>query len=447
MLLFAALSQQALSQTPLDVYLQEGLKSNLALQQKHVSLERAVYALKVANSYFLPSLNFAAGYTHGNGGRSIALPVGDLLNPVYSTLNQLTESNNFPQIENVEQTFFPQNFYDAHVRVAMPLINTELYGNKRIHQDKVLLQEWELKAYERELVKNIKQAYYQYLGALEAVKILESALGLVEQNLEVNESLLRNGRGLPASVLRARSELETVKAQQYEAAYGVENARRYFNFLLNKPQDTPIETTAGLEAQVAAVPQLLLKTQEEVPSMREELQMLQTGERMTQTALRIKEQARLPRLNAFIDLGAQADNMQYNRDARYYLLGVSLDLPLFNGFRNRFETRQAQLEVKGAQLSLEQTRQQLQLTTANAQNGLATAHQNYTAAQQRLQASQAYFRLLERGYKEGSNSLIEFIDARNQYTNAQLQLTLDTYRVLGALAQYERETAAFPVHP
>ncbi|AHM60331.1 outer membrane efflux protein [Flammeovirgaceae bacterium 311] len=442
---FHTLSQPSAREEPLQQYIREGLQTNLILQQKNIGLEKATHALKVASSYFLPAVSFNAGYIHGNGGRAIDLPIGDMLNPVYSTLNQLTETNNFPQIENVKQSFFPQNFYDAHLRTAVPLLNTDLYNNRRIQHERVQLQEWEVKAYERELVKNIKLAYYNYLSALEAVKIWQSALELVAQNLEVNQSLLRNGKGLPATVLRAQSELEGVKAQLQEAENNSLNAQRYFNFLLNRPQTSSIVPTEGIEEAVSAVPLLLAQNQAAV-SHREELQMVQAGERLNQTLVQLKQQNWVPKVNAFLDLGAQADNMKYNSQARYYLMGLSLDVPLFSGFRNRYEIRQALLDVKHSQLSFEQTSQQLEMAAAVAQNNLATAHQNYAAAQQRLQAAQGYFKLLERGYTEGTNSLIEFIDARNQLTTSQLQLTLSTYKVLGALAQYEREISAQPIH-
>lgn len=223
--IFVTISFQVYGQEPLERYIQEGLRNNLALQQKNISLERAVYALKTANSYFLSSISFSSGYTHGKGGRAIDLPVGDMLNPVYATLNQLTESQGFPQIKNVRQSFFPSNFLDAHVRTALPLLNTDLLLNKKIEQDQFLLQEFEVKVLE--LVKDIKISCYNYLSALEAVRIYSSALELVERNLLVNQSLLKNGKGLHAAVLRAQSELEQVKAERLEAQNQLINGRRY----------------------------------------------------------------------------------------------------------------------------------------------------------------------------------------------------------------------------
>jgi len=48
---------------------------------------------------------------------------------------------------------------------------------------------------------------------------------------------------------------------------------------------------------------------------------------------------------------------------------------------------------------------------------------------------------MDRGFKEGVNSFIEFLDARNQLTTAQLQLNISKYKFLASLAEYERQTA------
>ena len=91
------------AQPVLENYVQEGLKSNLVLQQKNLSLQQAQQSLQIARSYFLPSVTLLTDYTSGEGGRSISIPIGDLLNPVYTSLNQMTQSDAFPQVENVKQ--------------------------------------------------------------------------------------------------------------------------------------------------------------------------------------------------------------------------------------------------------------------------------------------------------------------------------------------------------
>ena len=424
-------------QQPLDGYIEAGLKNNLVLQQKNIALDKALLALKVANGMFSPSLTLLGNYTTGDGGRSISFPVGDLLNPVYSTLNQMTGTDNFPTIENVNQNFFPRDFYDVRARASMPILNTDLIYNRKIKAQQTLLQEAEVAVYKRELIRNIKVSYYNYLAAQQGVLIYKSALARAEEGKRVNESLLQNGKGLPAYILRSQSELENSKAQLADAERQVENAQLYFNFLLNRDAAAEILT----QESALNVDESTLNTTQN----REELLQLQTATHIQQDVQEMTRLFWMPRISGFLDLGAQGEQMKYNRNANYYLLGVQLEVPLFAGFTNRHKIAQSRLDVKSVDLTLQQTTRQLNLGLETSRNALLSAQQNYRSSQKQLEAAQSYQRLIEKGYKEGANTFIESVDARTQLTGAQLQLALNQYRVLIAMANLERETASFPL--
>ncbi len=422
----------------LDDYIQEGLESNLVLQQKNVSLQQAQQSLQIAKSYFLPSISLLADYTSGNGGRSIAIPVGDLLNPVYQSLNQITQSDNFPQIENVEQNFFPRDFYDTRIRTSIPLVNTDLLINKEIEGQKVMLKQYEVEVYRRELVEDIKTAYYNLKAAEDGVKIFESALMLVEKNVQINRSLVDNGKGLHANLLRSKSEAERVKADLNSARNKVVNARKYFNFLLNRDFETQVNTAASEN-----LPEVLDTAV--TTGRREEVQMLQTVREINESAMRMSKLNRLPKVNAFMDLGSQSEGWRYNSDSKYYLVGVQLSLPIFQGLRNDRTIRQRQLEIQKSEQDLLHTQKRLQLAASVARNELETTIQNYHAAEEQLRSAQSYFHLIEKGYKEGVNSLIEFLDARNELTSSQVQLNVRKLEALTASAHLERETASYSI--
>jgi hypothetical protein len=120
------------SKTVLDGYVDTALANNAGVKQQQFQLDRAMQALHEARTLFLPSVTAMGNYTKAGGGRTIDFPIGDLLNPVYGTLNQLTASNKFPQLENASILLNPDNFYDVKLRTAMPLINAEVYYNKKI---------------------------------------------------------------------------------------------------------------------------------------------------------------------------------------------------------------------------------------------------------------------------------------------------------------------------
>src|SRR3546814_10220494 len=112
-------------------YIAIGLENNLILEQKNVSFEKAMLGLETAKSFYLPSVSFQTAYSTANGGRNIPLPLGDLLNEAYATLNQLTGTQRFPQLQNESINFLPYNYYDAKIRTRSEEHTSELQSLMR----------------------------------------------------------------------------------------------------------------------------------------------------------------------------------------------------------------------------------------------------------------------------------------------------------------------------
>ncbi|MBL8002964.1 MAG: TolC family protein, partial [Flavobacteriales bacterium] len=280
------------AQTVLDGYIAEGLQNNIVVQQRTITLDQAMLGLKEARSLFLPSANLSGSYLSGEGGRYLSIPIGDLVNPVYSTLNQFIGTDAFPQLENAKGYFNPKNYYDAHLRTTMPLVNTDLIHNKHIQQDQVMLKDYEVDIYRRQLVKEIKQAYYQVLLADAGVRTYTSALELLERNVAVSESLERNGKGVPAQVLRSRSERERIRTQLVAAQAQGANARRYFNFLLNRPLDSQVDTQYDVRAALSDTTRFNTVD----ISRREELAALRTVVDLRTSQYKLADQYWVPKL-------------------------------------------------------------------------------------------------------------------------------------------------------
>lgn len=430
--------QPAKAQSKLDQYIREGLANNSVLQQKQIDMEKALITLEIAKSNFLPSVNFSGTFSTAKGGRYTSLPVGDMLNPVYATLNQMTGTNNFPQIENQQINFLPHNYYDAYVRTAVPLLNTDIIYNRRIEEQKSTVSQLDADVYARQLVNDIKVAYYNYLSAGKAVTIYQNVLTVLDRNVALNEALIANGKGLQANLLRSKSEREAIRAQLKQAENQRINAQNYFNFLLNRDLKSAIEeeeTPASLEATAVTD-----------ASKREELAMLAEAKTIQETVVRMNERYWVPKLNAFLDLGSQGVDWEVSSKSAYYMVGVSLSIPIFNGTRNTQKVKLSEWNLKQSELVIQHTRQQLDLSVQLALNSLSTATANYESSLEQLKAAKEYFNLINGSYAEGLSSQIEFIDASNQLTQAELQVAINQQQVYVALANLERETASYPLH-
>ncbi|MFM1820256.1 MAG: hypothetical protein RLZZ402_615 [Bacteroidota bacterium] len=422
----------------LDEYVATAFQQNITLQQKTIQVEKAMIALKTAQSLYQPSVAFQGGYQSGEGGRSIAFPVGDLLNPVYSTLNALTKSTAFPQISNVETNFFPRDFYDVKVQTTMPLYNKDISYNKQIQEQSLSLQREDVSLYKRELVKQIKTAYYNYLLSLGLVKVYENSLNLALEGKKVNEKLLANGKGLPAYLLRSDSEIATIQAQIADAVKQNQSAQYYFNFLLNRELRAEIRIDFEVEKAIAGVYAV-------TPGVREELSLLSKSINIQETVLKMNESFYLPKLNGFVNLGSQSTLGNISSRSGYYFLGLQMDIPIFSGKRNLYKVKQTQLDIASAKNALDLSTKQFNMATEIAQKNVQSSIVSFQASTKSYEAASAYLRLIEKGYKEGVSTYLETVDARNQWMNAQINYQLQQFNVLIAAAAYEREAASYPL--
>jgi outer membrane protein TolC len=439
-MIFFLLTFSIQAQSQLETYIKEALSNNLVLQRKNVTLEKSLLALKDAKSYYLPSTSFDGSYTLSQGGRTIAIPVGDLLNPVYQTLNQLTSSTKFPTIENVEEQLLPNNFYDVRLKTTMPVYNPALKYNKNVKENEVRLKENEISIYKRELVKEIKQSYYNILMADKAIHIYTSALAVVNENLRTNQSLLQNGKGLPAYVSRAEAEVKRVETELSNAQNEKQKAIAYFNSLRNVPLN---ENVIIEELNLPEETQKAINEYAQDISGREELKSLSIAKDINYQTLKFNKAYHAPRVNAFLDLAMQDFNFAVKKNSFFYLGGVQMTIPIFAGNRNLNAIKQSELDIKMLDMQDKDVRQNLELAAFTSKSNARNSYNNFQNSVKQEESATKYFKLIDRGYKEGINNYIELLDARNQLTQSQLQKELSRYRLLAALAEYERQTSSY----
>jgi outer membrane protein TolC len=423
------------SQTRLDGYIEVGLKNNEVIKQHNFDINKSMWALKEARSLFYPTVSLNGSYTKAEGGRTIDIPIGNMLNPVYNTLNQITNSNAFPTLENQSVLINPDNFYDAKIHTTMPLLNFEIIYNKRIKNQQTSLQKIELEIYQRELVKEIKIAYYKYLQSVEGIKIYEDALALVKENQRVNKSLFKNEKINRTAVLRSDNEVIRIQANLETAKQTSNNARAYFNFLLNQKLDTEIEVDENETPPIDAV--------SENTQNREELQKLTQVKEINDNISKLTKSHWLPTLSGFADFGFQDFDFDVNKDSRYYFAGVGLEWNIFSGNKNKFKLKQVEQDNKKISSQIDNVKQQLLLQFQVSQNNLKSALEQYYADKNQKVAAKKYNDDITKLYKEGQAIYIELLDAQNQWVNAQLNTNISLYNSWIAFTELERANATF----
>ena len=440
--IFLFLAFQGLSVTGQDIlqeYIRQGLENNLALKQKEFGFRKSLEALKEARGLFYPALSINARYSVAEGGRVIGFPIGDLLNPVYSTLNELTASNTFPQVENQEFRFLRPTEYDTRLRLIQPLINTDLYYNARIKREMARADEISLDQYQRELVAEIKKAYYS-VGMTEAVwAMLEQTRPLLIENVRVNEKLVENNKITPDNLYRSRSELSKFDQEILVAMKNRLASKAYFNFLLNRPlTDTILSELPSRYPRLSDRPEIYLQ---QASDNREEIKGLEQFGTIAQLQVKMNRAAGLPDLMLVADYGFQGEKIQFNSNQDYLQASVVLNWKLFQGFQTRSKIKAALFQKEILDQQLEEAKSRIALQVTNTINALKSSEAGMTAAENQVKSAREGFRLVNRKYEEGQASLIEFMDARTTLTRSEENLIMSKYLYLSDFAEFEKAIA------
>lgn len=370
---FVSLYLSLQGQSPvIQQYVETGLANNQALQRQDMAVQQSLEALREARGLFYPTVDFQASYTLAAGGRLIQFPVGDLFNPVYGTLNQLTETENFPtDLENEDIQFLPNNFHETKVRITQPILNSDIYFNRQAKIHQVEVAKASRAVYVGELTREIKVAYIQYIQAVEAVKIYDEAHTLLQEILRVNKKLVATQKATSQVISQSQFELSQVESQQAQQEAIRQTAAAYFNFLLNRPLDTPIEVDTQMAWMASDGDLSQLQTQ--ALTQRPVFTQLDAAIQASDQGVKRFEYAALPELGVLVDLGYQGFGYTFDQEQAFFLGAFSLNWNLFQGSQTKAQKAQAQLEKAQILNQRDELTQQVQLQVTQAYHQLAAS--------------------------------------------------------------------------
>jgi outer membrane protein TolC len=431
------------SQTPIiDEYINFGITNHPAIKQQNFSLQKGIYVLEEAKGLFLPTINFNTTYSTAAGGRKISFPVGDLVNPIYANLNRLNPPG-FPKypegaIPNVNEQLVPKNFYDMRLKTQMPLFNAEIKYNQKIKKQLLNVQQAEIEVFKRELVKDIKIGYFNYLKSLEAINIYNNAKTLLKETERVNKSLIKNEMANAMVLIRTQNEQAKIEAEAINAENNKKNAQAYFNYLLNKSFETEIvidtiftNKLGGNEINTTNI------------DNREELQKLNAAIMVNETILALNKAYNKPKIGGILDIGSQGKVSAIQSKNTFILFGLSFDLPVYAGNRNKLKIKEQEMELASLNEQEKQIKNQLTIQAEIAKNSYITSKNILGAKQTQIETAKRYYSDVMKKYKEGQSNYVELFEAQTQVTNSQLQKNIAFYDSWIRFAELERANASF----
>ena len=426
----------------------DALHANLEIDAAGASVAERLAALDAARARYLPVVDFIARYSAAHGGRVIDIPVADLVNPVYSTLNQLTGTSRFPPIANQQINFLRRREQDTKLTLTQPLYDARLAPARAAATADYDAANANRGALASRIEHDMRTAYYRWLEARAQVAVLEATLDLARENRRVNDSLFRNGKITRDLVYRAEADVLEVEQSLLGARNGVELAQSYVNVLRNSDFDVPLRLAAVADADVAELKTQLLARigngsfaygqlataalgrRAEIRELDAQVAAADAGEHLARAAYR-------PQLALAVDAGTQGQGYGLSSEDRYVLASVVLKFNLFAGGGDRAGIAGAHERRHNALAGKALAEQRIRLEVQQALQQFKVAEASLGTAAKRVEAAAGAFRIAERKRDLGQINQAEFVDARRLLTDAELNRNVTRFTALSSLADLE----------
>ncbi|MBN2200947.1 TolC family protein [bacterium] len=423
-LLPVALLAQGEETLTLDQCKDIALNRNSELVQSRLQLKMTARDEISAFSNFLPTVSGSMGYNHSVAGPSSALRIDPQSGILVPVRDQTVKSWSSSAGLNAQQMLFNGSTIFGFAQA------THLKGSAVASAD----------ATRQSVILQVMEAYHNLLKKEKLLQAQEETLKQWEESYKRYETLYQVGKVPKSDVLKAKVQLENARLALIQAQSDLTMAGAGLNHVLGFSVDrkiraldnlTPVEELtpydAALEKALAAHP-ALRKSRSDVKASKAAL--LSTSSRFLPS---VYGNAGYSWNNEKFD---QVKNM-LDTDYNWYM-GVSLSLPIFQGFSRIANVSRSNLQVQSARESLAQTERDVALSLHQAYASVQLARQQMAVTKDSEAAAEEDLRLNQEKYDLGSGTMLELITSQAAFTTARNGAIQARYDYMTAVAQLQK---------
>jgi len=435
MLLAFLVSGASQEGTILDGYVEEAIQNNLVFRDLDISARAQNLKVDLAKKNWSPQANIDASYLIAQGGRRISFPVGDLFNPAYLTLNQLTNTEQFPtDLENLETQLTPNNFLDANIFVTKPLLNSSIKYNILIQQELLSMADLDRSQQISAVAFQVRQAYYNFLKTTQGIKLVDQNLDLLNEVKIFNEKLIKYDRATPDVISDVNFEIQNLKSEMQSLEQQQELAKILLNTLMNRDILEEIIVDESLILQVPDE-RALAELINNAITNRQELKKLEVVSRVNEINTERIKKSNQPTLGVRGGLGIQSEDFSFEDSGPLVTLALTLGWNIWDGGIKKKKLEEMELELERNTLQRDIASQQITLEVAQAYYELQTLKSRYDAEAEGIKSARISYNAVDKRYRNDSALLIELLAAQNRLLTSELNQVLLSIDMLIAQAK------------
>ncbi|MBO7083910.1 MAG: TolC family protein [Bacteroidales bacterium] len=393
------------------------MEHNTGILQSQLQQQNADYQLKMSQNAWLPTVSANA-----------------------------SEGLGFGQSPSYTGVYVSDNSSSASVglNVSMPLFQgLNIYNNTKADQLNLLATTQDLEAAKRDLSLTIMAYYMDVVYCKELKGVAERQLELSENQHQRTQELFEVGKVPESNVYESAAQVASDRASLTEA----EN-----NLMLRLLDLTQAMEIDNIEDFDVVAPDRFM-TEDELPlasaqttiqhALSHQPEMLSAQYKLEQAQYELKaaKSAWYPSLSLyggysngyyhyFTDGSTNVPFSEQIKTNGRTQVGVSLNIPIFNGMQTKYRVKMTELGIDNQQLNIENTSKKLKKEIQQAYYNAVAAKQKYVAAENSLTSSQLAYEYSQAGYEAGKSTLMELNESKNRLYKAESSLLQAKYEYL-----------------
>lgn len=291
-----------------------------------------------------------------------------------------------------------------------------------------------------DVVSNVSKAYYDMLLTKKQVEVLDEDIVRLERSLKDAYNQYQSGIVDKTDYKRATISLNNTKAQKKTTEEALKARNAILKELMGYPSDSAL-SVAYDTVQMAQEVNLDTNTVANYQN-RIEYQLLQTQRSLLEAELKYNKWSFLPTVSATGSYTFAYFNPEFSKlykdNFPNSLVGLTVSLPIFQGFKRTHNIKVAELNIKRTDWDVEALKLQINTEYTQAMTTYKANLNEYFVLRENVDLAREVYNLIDLQYREGIKTYLEVITAQTDLRAAELNYYNAMYTVLSSKIDLER---------
>jgi len=396
-----------------------GISQAQTVQQVQLTLKDAlIYAMQNSETVKKARLDIEGGKYKTQEVRASALP-------------QISGTGTFTDQVVKQQLFFNGQVIpigttynaSAQAQFSQQLFNQQVFTGLQAAKTSEDYYNLNAQLTEENTIEQVSTNYYQLLVNRQKLAVIDTNIKNVRRIEKIVSTQYKNGLAKKIDLDRVKVNITNLRNQRDQLVNGITQQENLLKFYMGMPVTTKILIPEIELSNINPAGQAIAASDSLDVNKRTEFQIVRKQEDLLALQKKAFKAEYYPTLalTSNYSFNGLSDQIGF-QDSRSYgmgAIGLTLRVPIFDGFETRSRVRQAQVDILQNQEDQRSLANSLSLANENAKLQLQNSMNTISSQKENVKLAEEVYASTQNNYRNGLAGLTDLLDAESDMTEAQ----------------------------